>query len=92
MKIRVRLCLLSLLFILTTTFASHHATKHIFSDHDSSECQICVVSHNFLSDDISVAFNELILFLSTETIFTANNSYKHQTLITKYSNAPPKIS
>jgi len=92
MKIRLRLCLLSLLFILATTFASSHATKHIFSDHDSSECQICIVSQNLLSDDISIEFTELTLFHFGETAFLTNTSYKHKTLITKHSNAPPKIS
>jgi len=92
MKIRFRLYLLSLLFILATTFASVHKTKHISCDHAATECQICIVSQNLLSDDINIEFSELTLFHFGETAFLTNTSYKHKTLITKHSNAPPKLS
>jgi len=89
MKLRV---LISLLFIIATTFASIHETEHIFDDHNSVECEICQVSHNMLSDDVNSDFSELTLFLSDKVRFIANSSYRYQAIISNYSNAPPKLS
>ena len=84
--------LLSFLFVIATTFASVHETKHISFDHESSDCQICIVSQNLLSDDINIDFSELTLLQFGETTLIVNTSYKYKNLITKHSNAPPKIS
>ena len=89
MKLRV---LISLLFIIATTFVSVHGTEHIFDDHNSQECEICQVSQNMLSDDVNTNFSELTLFLSDKTLFAVNSSYKHKAIISNYSNAPPKLS
>lgn len=87
---KLKVLILLLLFIITTTFASIHETKHIFDGHDASECPVCIVSHNLISDDLNIEFNELTLFISEETILLANTSYKYKTIISNYSNAPPK--
>ncbi len=89
MKLRV---LISLLFVITTTFAAVHETEHILNDHGSMECEVCLVSQNMLSDDVNDTFSELTLFLSDKAVFTVNSTYRYQAIISNYSNAPPKIS
>ena len=90
MKLKVLILLLS--FIITTTFASIHETKHIGDDHHSAECEVCIVTQNLISDDINSDFSELTLVLFDETVCIAKTSYKYKAIITNHSNAPPKIS
>jgi len=48
MKLRV---LISILFIITTTFASIHEIEHITGEHESSSCPICMLSDHLVSAD-----------------------------------------
>lgn len=89
---KLKVIILLLLFIITTTFASIHETKHIGHDHSFVECDVCIVSQNLLSDDINSDFSVLAFLSFDETTFIANTSYKYKTIISNYSNAPPKIS
>jgi len=90
MKLRV---LISILFIIATTFTAVHELEHIGGEHDDSSCQVCIVdNHTFsadivtnnISDNISFSFEDIALykeFLNPYAKKTAN-----------HSNAPPKIS
>ena len=89
MKLRV---LISILFIIATTFASVHETEHVFDDHSSVECEICQVSQNMLSDDVNSDFSEPTLFSSDKVLPTLNSSYRYKAILSNYSNAPPKLS
>ncbi|MEA3371976.1 MAG: hypothetical protein U9Q40_11610 [Campylobacterota bacterium] len=89
MKLRV---LISLLFVIATTFAVVHETEHIMHDHGSMECEVCLVSQNMLSDDVNSDFSELELFLSDKTVFAVSGTYRYQAIISNYSNAPPQLS
>jgi hypothetical protein len=89
MKLRV---LISLLFIISTTFASIHELEHIGHEHDSGKCLVCTVSQNFLSADINKLDISLELDFAKEVIsepkvfsFTFKKTDNH-------SNAPPFIS
>lgn len=88
MKLKVLILLLS--FIITTTFASIHETKHIGDDHNSVECDVCIVSQNLISDDINIDFSELTLIQYDEPTLIISTSYRYKAIISNYSNAPPK--
>jgi hypothetical protein len=89
MKLRV---LISLLFVVATTFASIHELEHIDHVQDSSTCLVCTVSHNFLSADINN------LDLSLELSYVKEIESKPQVFsfyfkkTDNHSNAPPSIS
>ena len=42
MKLRV---LISILFIIATTFTAVHELEHIDGEHDSSTCEVCIVDN-----------------------------------------------
>ena len=50
--------LLSILFFIATTVATIHEIEHIAHDHDHASCEMCVVSHNFLSGDIDHSLSD----------------------------------
>ncbi|MEN8302934.1 MAG: hypothetical protein ABFQ64_02540 [Campylobacterota bacterium] len=89
MKLRV---LISLLFIIATTFASVHETEHIMHDHGSAECEVCIVSQNLLSDDVNSNSDEFSLLFHDKIVFTQKSSYRYKLITTNYANAPPKLS
>ena len=89
MKLRI---LISLLFVIATTFTAIHELEHIGGEHDSSSCQVCIVDNhsvsaditNAISYDIDVSFENIVLknqLLTTHIKKTSN-----------HSTAPPKIS
>lgn len=89
MKLRV---LISLLFVIATTFASVHELEHIEHNNDSSTCLVCTVSHNFLSADI----NKLDLALELSYVKEIESNPQVFSFYFKktdnHSNAPPFIS
>jgi len=80
MKLRL---LLSILFIIATSFTALHEIEHI-KHHDSSSCQICIVDDHLTSADIVDEFKEIITFsfekissLTTiSNIYSKNHSYQ----------------
>jgi hypothetical protein len=89
MKLRV---LISLLFIIGTTFASIHELEHIGHDHDSSKCQVCTLSNNFLSADINTLQLSCELSFVKETEAEPKLFSFHFKQRDNHSNAPPSIS
>jgi len=89
MKLRV---LISLLFVIATTFASVHELEHIEHANDDSKCLVCTVSHNFLSADINSVDLSLEVFYIKEIESKPQvfNFYFKKT--DNHSNAPPTIS
>lgn len=88
MKLRV---LLSIFFIIATSFTAIHEVKH-FVDGDDSPCMVCHVNDNLTSADIidKVQDVEIVHF---EKILEANTVLAHHEK--KHSNqdrAPPKKS
>ncbi len=89
MKLRV---LISLLFIISTTFASIHELEHIGHGHDDGKCLVCTVSQNFLSADINKQDTLLELDFVKEIkteVEVFNYNFKKTD---NHSNAPPFIS
>ncbi|MCX6075396.1 MAG: hypothetical protein NTW78_00750 [Campylobacterales bacterium] len=83
--------ILSILFIIATTFTALHEIEHV-KNHDSSTCQICIVDNHSVSADVVVDFKEVELF-SFESIFLQTLILNSQTKQTTYkSRAPPQIS
>jgi len=88
MKLRL---ILSILFIIATTFTALHEIEHV-KNHNSSTCQICIVDNHSVSGDIIVDFKEVEL-LSFEQIFLQTQILNFQTKQTTYkSRAPPLLS
>jgi hypothetical protein len=88
MKLRL---LLSIFFIIATTFTALHEIEHV-KNHDSSKCQICIVDDHSVSADIAVDFKEVVLF-SFEQISSQTQILNFQTKQTTYkSRAPPLLS
>ena len=89
MKLKV---LISILFIIATTFTALHEIEHISGEHDSSSCQVCVVDDHSASADITDEYVNITLF-SFDDITSQNQLTKtHTKKTTNHSNAPPKIS
>ena len=88
MKLRL---LLSLLFIISTTFASVHEVEHI-QHADDSPCLVCHVNDNLTSADLidEVTDVELITFEKVEEV---NNVLTfHEKKRSNQNRAPPKQS
>lgn len=89
MKFKV---LISLLFIISTTFAAVHETEHIQGDHDDSTCIECIVGKTSLSPDIIDFKEEISTNLYTNIGFTLQLLSIHFKKRDNHSTAPPKIS
>jgi hypothetical protein len=88
MKLRL---ILSVFFIIATTFTALHEIEHV-KNHNSSTCQVCIVDHHSVSGDIIVDFKDIELF-SFEQISPQIQILNFQTKQTTYkSRAPPQIS
>ncbi len=89
MKLRV---LISILFIIATTFTALHEIEHVTGEHDSSSCPICIVDDHTVSADIVTDLTDTPIF-SFDNISSVNQySYTHTKKSTNHSNAPPKLS
>ena len=89
MKLRV---LISILFIIATTFTALHEIEHISGEHDSSSCQVCIVNDHVVSNDVIDNHTNIILFSFDEISFHKQLSNRHAKKTTNHSNAPPKVS
>lgn len=89
MKLRV---LLSILFIITTSFSAVHELEHIYEDHDSFACKVCVVDTNAfplpnvnnLAQNINTSFTSFVL----ENQLLSTHIKKN----TNHATAPPVLS
>ena len=89
MKLRV---LISILFLIATTFTAIHELEHIHDDHDSSSCQVCIVDDHLVSADIEAAASPDIAY-SFDAIELKNQLLNtHFKKSANHSTAPPKIS
>lgn len=88
MKLRV---LISLLFVIATTFAAVHELEHINGEHDSSTCQVCVVDNNSVSIDITEDVSSEISFSFEEILLEKQILNTHIEKTTNHSTAPPII-
>ena len=89
MKLRV---LISIFFIIATTFTALHEIEHATGEHDSSTCQICIVDDHTTSADILTQFTNITIFSFDDITSSNQYSYTHSKKSTNHSNAPPKIS
>ncbi len=88
MKLNV---LISLLFIIATTFTALHELEHISGEHNSASCQICAVDDHLVSGDIVVDIDEVFIY-SFDTITTPTPLlFAHFKKVTNHSTAPPSI-
>jgi hypothetical protein len=89
MKLRV---IVSILFIIITTFTAIHEIEHIGGEHDSSTCQICMLNDHLASVDIVDTFKS-IEFIKFDKITFRNITYNyHKKIHTNQNRAPPSIS
>jgi hypothetical protein len=89
MKLRV---LLSLLFIVITTFSAIHELEHIDGKHSSSSCLICTFSHNLASADNNTEFIDFELVYTKEIESSVERCTLHFKKTDNHSNAPPFLS
>ena len=89
MKLRV---LISILFIIATTFTAIHELEHIGGEHDSLNCQICIVDNHTLSVDAVDEFKNVELFRFEEITFKHLVYSFHKKNHTNQNRAPPFIS
>ena len=89
MKLRV---LISILFIIATTFTAVHELEHIGGEHDNSTCQVCIVDNHALSVNVVDEFKDVEL-VKSEKIISEYLVYSfHEKNHTNQNRAPPFIS
>ena len=88
MKLRF---LLSLLFIIATTFTAVHEIEHITGEHDTTSCEVCIVDDHSLAYDGIDDLKDTTLF-SFESIRYKKIHCFAPTNTTNQSNAPPYLS
>ena len=89
MKLRV---LISILFIIATTFTALHEIEHITGEHDSASCQVCIVDDHSVSADITDEYVNITIFSFNDITSQDQYSNTHTKKTANHSNAPPKIS
>ncbi|MCD6433544.1 MAG: hypothetical protein J7L21_05825 [Sulfurimonas sp.] len=89
MKLRV---LISILFIIVTTFASIHEIEHITGEHESSSCPICVIGDHLVSADISDISQLCIQIPHTIVKIQIKTLLSHAKKSDNHSHAPPIFS
>ncbi len=89
MKLRV---LISILFIIATTFTALHEIEHITGEHDSASCQVCAVDDHSVSADITDEQTPITLFSFDDITSLNRQTTTHPKKETNHSNAPPQIS
>jgi len=88
MKLRV---LLSIFFIITTTFATIHEVEHVEHGDDSS-CLVCHVNDNLTSADIIDKVQDIEVFHFEKIIQNTQLSNLHVKKSTNQTRAPPLTS
>ena len=89
MKLRV---LISLLFIVATTFTAVHELEHIDDEHGASTCLVCTVSQNLVSADNNTEFINIELVYTKEIETSVERCTLHFKKTDNHSNAPPFLS
>ncbi|MDX9814035.1 MAG: hypothetical protein RBS91_05175 [Sulfurimonadaceae bacterium] len=92
MKSKINL-ILSLLFAIVSSFSAVHQVQHLKSDHHSSNCSICIINKNIVSDDAIAIFSEVerAYFDKIDEIYiTLHSELKPQLL--KNRDPPPLFS
>ncbi len=89
MKLRL---LISILFLIATTFTAIHELEHIGGEHDSSTCQVCVVDNHALSIDVVDEFIDIELFKFEQITFDNFVYSFHKKNHTNQNRAPPFTS
>ena len=80
--------LLSLLFIIATTFSALHELEHVHA-HDSSTCMVCVVDDHTSSYDVIDGFFHETVYLDHEIKKRQRVLEFHSKLFSNQANAPP---
>ena len=89
MKLRV---LISILFIIATTFAAVHEIEHLTHEHDSSSCQICAFDNHSISGDVLSLPKDIELFKFEKITSSKSLCNFHVKNHTNQNRAPPIIS
>jgi len=89
MKLRV---LLSLLFIIVSTFSAVHELEHIEDQHSGSSCLVCTLAHNLVSPDNDFDLLSLELEYEKEIQSTHGSSNIDSKKNDNHSHAPPRLS
>ena len=89
MKLKV---LISILFIIATTFTAIHELEHINGKHNSSSCQICIVDDHSVSGDIVEVVKDVDLCKFEKITYNHLVYSFHAKNHTNQNRAPPFIS
>jgi hypothetical protein len=89
MKYRI---LLLLLFVIASFATASHEVEHIKKHHDATSCQICIVSHQLLCDDIIALFEEPQKIHFGKVVLQTRKIYTHKALFHCNNRAPPLLS
>jgi len=89
MKLRV---LISILFIIATTFTAVHEIEHIKGEHEGSSCQVCIVDDHLVSADIESDSIGCLSYSSDSIILKNQILNSHFKKNANHSTAPPHIS
>ena len=89
MKLRV---LISILFIIATTFTAVHELEHIGGEHDSSTCEVCIVDNHSILVDIVDNSSDYFSFSSENIVLENQLLSSHTKKSSNHSTAPPSIS
>lgn len=85
MKFRL---ILSLLFIIATTFTALHEIEHV-KHHNGSTCQICALDDHQVSGDIIIDFKDIEFYSFEQITSPILISYQEIKQTTNQSRAPP---
>ena len=88
MKLNV---LLSILFLIVTSFAAIHEVEHI-QHNDSSSCLVCTVNNNLVSADAVQFTADIEILHFQEIVQDCSTSYSYKKINFNQNRAPPKIS
>ena len=88
MKLNV---LLSILFVIVTSFVAIHEVEHITHD-DSSACLVCTVNNNLVSADTVTLVADVEIFHFGKIPQNSSIAYIHVRTHSNQNRAPPKIS
>ncbi len=89
---KLRILLLSLLFVISSALSAVHELEHINPEHNSSYCQICVLDDNSLSFDLAKSVLNDLIPLSISRFFENQVLNLHIKKTNNHANAPPHIS
>ena len=88
MKLRV---LISIFFIITTTFATVHEAEHI-TNGDNASCLVCHINDNLTSADVIDKVTDIEIFHFEKIVQNTQISNLHVKKSTNQNRAPPLAS